>query len=254
MGQSTEVTLGGYRPTFSWARPSLARPHDGAGLRVVLGRLAVVVWTVGVLLAASGDGRAQGGALSLGETEDLVRARHYEGLPEEEAQQIGPEGCARLVEMLADPEEARHHAQILLAIGHCGPEGGLEAIAAWADRPREGEIDRATFRAWQALPFALARLADHDARAVARLTARLADERPPRWTFRHHRGDRLVKLNRRAAALGLAETDDPAAEAALERAARDARDGSLRAHFERARERHRERRGMRRDRRGGTQR
>ncbi len=180
--------------------------------------------------------------LTIGETEDLVRMRHYEGLPEEEAARIGADGCARLIELLGDPAEARSHAEILLAIGHCGPEGGLEAVAAWADQPREGEIDRATFRAWQALPFALAKLADHDPRAVARLTARLENEDAPRWTFRHHRGERLTKLRRRAAADGLADTDHPDAAAALDRASARAADPALRAHIEQARERRRARR------------
>lgn len=173
--------------------------------------------------------------LSIGETEDLVRMRHYEGLPEDQAGRIGPDGCARLVELLGDPAEAQSHAEILLAIGHCGPEGGLEAIAVWADQPREGEIDRATFRAWQTLPFALAKLAEHDPRAVARLTARLENDDAPRWTFRHHRGDRLTKLRKRAAAEGLSQTDAPEADDALRRAAERTVEPELRAHFEQTR-------------------
>ena len=181
-------------------------------------------------------------ALTIAETEDLVRMRHYEGLHEDQAARIGPEGCARLIELLGDAEEARSHAEILLAIGHCGPEGGLEAIAAWADQPREGEIDRATFRAWQALPFALAKLAEHDPRAVARLSARLENEDAPRWTFRHHRGERLKKLRRRAAADCLGDTDHPDADASLARAAARITDPALRAHVEQARARGRARR------------
>ncbi|MEM9174323.1 MAG: hypothetical protein AAGC67_03750 [Myxococcota bacterium] len=198
----------------------------------------------GVALVLPGVATAQQ-VLSIAETEDLVRLRHYEGLPDEEAARIGADGCARLIEMLGDPEEAGSHAEILLAIGACGPEGGLEAIAAWADQPRDGEIDRATFRAWQVLPFALAKLSEHDPRAVARLAARLENEDAPTWTFRHHRGDRLKKLRKRAAAEGLAETDLPEAEAVLGRAAARAAEPAMREHLERARERQRERRGRR---------
>lgn len=219
---------------------SLSRPVGPIPFRI--SRLRLGAAALVLLLLVPGIALAQP-PLTIAETEDLVRMRHYEGLPEEEAQRIGPEGCARLIELLGDPEEARSHAEVLLAIGHCGPEGGLEAIAAWADQPREGEIDRATFRAWQVLPFALAKLAEHDPRAVSRLTARLEDEDAPRWTFRHHRGERLKKLRRRAAADCLADTDHPAADRALERAAARAVDPALRAHFERARERRRARRG-----------
>ena len=122
-----------------------------------------------------------------------------------------------------------------------------EAIAAWADQPLQGEIDRATFRAWQALPFALAKLAEHDPRAVARLSARLENEDAPRWTFRHHRGERLRKLRRKAAADCLAETDHPDSDAALGRAAGRVTDPGLRAHIEQARERRRARRDRARE-------
>ena len=200
-----------------------------------------------VVLLSVVPGLATAQRLSIGETEDLVRMRHYEGLPEEQAERIGSEGCARLIQLLGDPEEARSHAEILLAIGHCGPAGGLEAIVAWADQPRQGEIDRATFRAWQALPFALAKLAEHDPRAVARLSAQLENEDAPRWTFRHHRGERLRKLRREAAADCLADTDHPDSDAALGRAARRVTDPGLRAHIEQARERRRARRDRARE-------
>ncbi len=223
-------------------------------MRDAVGVGAALAWTAGILLSLPCDAVAQDVELTIAETEDLVRMRHYEGMPPEEADRIGADGCARLVEMLGEPEEAANQAQILLAIGHCAPEGGLEAIAAWAEQPRDGEIDRATFRAWQVLPFALARLAEHDPRAVARLTARLEDDAAPTWSFRQHRGDRLVKLKHRAAADCLADTDHPDADAALDRAARRARDGAMRDHLERARDRYRDRRARRDDRRGGTQR
>jgi hypothetical protein len=43
--------------------------------------------------------------LTVAETETLVRASYFEGMPEEPASRIGPAGAARLVEMLFDPEE-----------------------------------------------------------------------------------------------------------------------------------------------------
>ncbi|NNL64675.1 MAG: hypothetical protein HKP30_00390, partial [Myxococcales bacterium] len=52
-------------------------------LRDAAGRSAAAVWLVGALLGAPCALQAQEVELTLGETEDLVRMRHYEGLPEE---------------------------------------------------------------------------------------------------------------------------------------------------------------------------
>ncbi len=156
--------------------------------------------------------------LSVAETEALVRGRYFEGLPEAEAARIGPEGAARLVEMLADPTERPNHAQILLALGLCGSPDALLAIRQWRQRtPQVGEIDRDTFRAWQALPFALGRLARFDRRAVRELEG-LMNEPAPGWTFRHHHGARLLREQRRAVATSLEETGLPEARQALDRA------------------------------------
>lgn len=195
-----------------------------------------------LLLGAAGSALAQGDAehwLDVTETESLVRAVYYEGLPLEEAERIGPEGCERLVEMLADPAEQLSHAQIMLAIGVCGPPGGLEALRDWEEAPREGRIDRATFRAWQLLPHALGRLAEHDPRAIARLERRLNASEGPAWSFRHHRGARLVRQKRREAASCLAETGMDEAALALDRAERRSSDPELREHLRESRARHR---------------
>lgn len=178
--------------------------------------------------------------LSVEETEELVRAVYFEGMPEEAAATIGPEGCQRLVEMLADPEERASHGQIMVAIGICGPQGGFEAVRDWADAERSGELDRDTFRAWQALPFALGHLARHDRRAIARLERDLNAAEAPNWTFRHHRGARLVSHCRRAAASGLAMTGLPEAATVLERAGGRSSDRDFEAHLSRSRAMHRQ--------------
>ena len=212
--------------------------RPGLRLREAIACLAAVGWLMGWILTAPAEATAQ--VLSVEETVSLVRGVYYEGMPEEEAARIGPAGCVRLLEMLADPLESRSHAQVLLAIGICGPPGGFEAIRDWAEAPREGEVDRATFRTWQALPYALGRLAHHDPRALTRLEAQLSESEPPGWTFRHHRGARLVSQSRRAAASCLARTGMPEAGAALDRARDDATDRAFRDHLEGARELYRE--------------
>jgi hypothetical protein len=211
------------------------------GLRPVdmIGLVCAFAWLLGVGISAPCDAKAQ--MLSVAETEAMVRIVHYEGAQEESFAQIGPEGCARLVEMLVDPGESKHHAQILMAIGGCNPRGGFEAIRDWADKPRVGEIDRATFRAWQALPYALGYLAAHDRRAIDRLEGLLNTYAAPSWTFRHHRGARLVDQARRSAATGLAFSGMPEAQKALGRAKRSSSDASLHKHVEKMRGLHGER-------------
>jgi len=233
--------------------------HSGAfALRIALlscGALGLLLGSP--LTAASQDATM----LTVDETEELVRMRHYEGMPEEDLERIAGDGCARLIEMLADPEEADAHGRVLLGLARCADSGGYEAIMSWVDQPRTGELDRATFRAWQMVSFALARLAEDDERAIDRLAERLDASASPEWTFRHHRGARLLRQKRRAAADGLAETGDARASAALERAGRRSSDAAFREHLDAARDRHAERAERRRERRarrergqGGTQR
>ncbi len=165
------------------------------------------------------------GRLGVAETEALVRMVYYEGVPRAELARIGRAGCARLVAMLADPRERTHYGRILVALGVCGGPGSFEAIRDWADAPRGDEVDRATYRAWQALPFALAELADRDPRALAWLVELLEGRDAPSWRFRHHSPARLAVQARRAAATCLAMTGLPEARAALDRAAVRATEG-----------------------------
>lgn len=227
-----------------------------------LGLLLGLVLTLGVggapsSLAQSGASPADGALLDVTRTEQLVRAVYYEGMPVEEAERIGPEGCARLAEMLEDEAERRHHGRVLMALGICGGPDSFEAIRRWADAPRVGEVDRATFRAWQVLPHALARLAERDPRAFARLEAQLNDASAPGWSFRHHRGPRLLRQRRRAAATALGLSGLPEAAAALERADRRSSDADFAEHLRSARALHRQarevrERALRRGARGGA--
>jgi len=213
--------------------------QDPASLYRPFGRVrGFMVGLAGLVLILAGSAAAQ--TLSVEEAERLVRSVYYEGMPEELAARIGPAGAARLVEMLADSEEASSHAQIMLALGLCGSPDAMAAIESWMAVPRSGEVDRKTFRAWQVLPYALGHLARSDRRALRRLE-RLIHEDAPNWTFRQHRGARLRRLTRDSAVASLAETGLPEARSMLDRAARNASDAQFEEHLRAARARHAER-------------
>jgi len=178
--------------------------------------------------------------LTVDETEALVRAHYFEGMPREEALRIGPAGARRLIEMLVDPGEHSSHGQIMLALGLSGSPEAMDAIQAWIEIPRVGEVDRHMFRAWQVLPYALGHLARSDRRALAQLDVLMKDG-PPNWTFRQHRGPRLGRMTRDAAVTSLAETGMPEAGRILDRVLRDATDVQFEQHLRDARARHRER-------------
>jgi hypothetical protein len=183
--------------------------------------------------------------LTVDETVALVRSIHFEGVPEEEALRVGPDGAALLVEMLDDPSEAATHANILIVLGLCGQPGSFESIVQWASVVREGEIDRDTFRAWQVSPYAFGYAARYDRRAIAHLEANF-EAQDPGWTFRHHRGARLVRQSRRATATALGMTGLPEAAAALDRAVRNATDIEFERHLRGARAIHARRAAERR--------
>ena len=226
-----------------------ARPHAVRASRIptsrAAARLAIAIGAFWLGLLGTADrSSAQSPPLDVAATEALVRTPFFEGMPAEDVERIAPDGCRRLVEMLADAEEAEHHARILLAIGACGPPDGLEAIEAWEARMAsgagDGEIDRRRYRAWQALPYALGRLAEHDPRALDRLAARLDAAAAPRWHFRHHRGAHLLRSLRESAANGLAESGLARAGEILAGAGGRASDPRLRAHLAVSRARHAE--------------
>lgn len=226
------MRMAGSRPARGTGLAPGARLRKrGLGRRADPTLLVVLLTAIGLVVPAGAQvGGPIVGVLSIEETEDLVRRVHYEGMPEDEAARIGPDGAERLVEMLADPLERPSHGRILLALGIAGGPGAYPAMMAWlAAQPAEGEIDRDGFRAWQALPFALGKLAPRDPRAVARLAACL-EAGPPGWSFRQFDGARLQTLERRAAVGALAETGLPEAQRVLDRVERSVGDPELAAH------------------------
>ena len=147
-----------------------------------------------LLLALASPGRAEAPDVASA-ADALVEAVYYEGLPYARARALGPQGLARLRELLADETRSDVHANTLLAIGMAAGPGAYEALVSWA--ATSGDGSHAERRAERALPMAMGHLARHDARAVAWLASE-ADEARARGHGEHHA--------RLATALGIAGT------------------------------------------------
>jgi hypothetical protein len=157
---------------------------------------------VASLFAFPADARA---SADVAAAEMLARTTYYEGVPYGEARKLTDAGAARLIEMLDDPAEARHHAQIAEVLGMSGRTGAYEAIARAAAAVPTGEVDGATLRKRVALLAALGHLARSDDRALADLLAAArSDASTPAWSHGRLRGPRLSALLRRSALSGLA--------------------------------------------------
>jgi len=148
--------------------------------------------------------------------EALARTIYHEGVPYAEARKLTDAGAARLAEMLDDPAEARHRAQILEVLGMSGRAGAYEAISRVAAAPPTGEVDGATLRARVAVRIALGHLARSDDRALADLAAAARGGGPaPTWSRGRLRGPRLAALLQRSALSGLALSGRSEAAAVL---------------------------------------
>jgi hypothetical protein len=147
--------------------------------------------------AASPDDEADAAA-------HLVRQTYYEGLPIDAARAIGPVGAARLVEMLHDPAERAHAANIAIALGVAAQPGAYEALAGALDAGASGEVDRPLFRLLDTVPLAMGYLARRDDRALAWLEERASSRgADPGWSHGPFRGQALVDQERRRAIAGL---------------------------------------------------
>jgi hypothetical protein len=171
---------------------------------------------LGLLLTATSPARAQ---LAEGDfAEELVRAQYVEGLPYAEARDLTLPGIERLVEMLRDPAEAKHHENIVMALGISGAPQAYPALVAFQDREVEGEVDAAEYRARRALPLAMGHLAGTDPRALQFLleaARRQEPESAPRWRYLYLRDQKLAGILRRAAITGVAMSGQPEAVTAL---------------------------------------
>jgi hypothetical protein len=145
--------------------------------------------------------------------ENLVRSRYYEGLPYDRARELTAVGTSRLIEMLRDPAEAEHHAQIVMALGIGGEADAYEALEAFASHPPTGEVESHVYAAHASIALAMGHLAQRDDRALAFLAAaaRYVDRAAPEWSYRHLSGATLAAQLRRDAITGLAISGRPEA-------------------------------------------
>ena len=137
--------------------------HRRGAALAVLGTLALAV------LAPSAS-QASGAA----EAEQLVRGTYFESFPFDQARALDADGIAWLTSLLADPDEARTHANTVLALGMSGHSDAFDALAAFAAAHPTRPAAYRTRRAWRVLPQAMGHLAREDPRALAWLAAEAA--------------------------------------------------------------------------------
>jgi len=183
--------------------------------------LVAALFGIAVALAPMTSALAESGALK---AEALARATFYEGVPAEDVRALDSTGVERLIEMLGDPAEAPHHAQILEMLGMSGRPNAYAAVANAAAEEPTGEIDRAELRKRVAVLVALGHLARDDDRALTTLEAAVQADttRPPRFSHGRLRGKRLSGLMRRSAVSALANSGRTEARATLQRLERGA--------------------------------
>ena len=179
---------------------------------------------LGILGAALCGLALAGGALAdpVADAEALVREVYYDEFPYERAQALEDAGVTRLGEMLADPTEAQHHGNIVLALGLSGHPDAFAILSGHAAEDPAGEVDRATFRARTHLPLAMGHLARDDRRALQWLLRAARRPGEPGWSFRHQSGPHLKTLLEEAALTGLGLSGAPGAAALLRAEARTA--------------------------------
>ena len=137
-----------------------------------------------------------------------MRARYYEGMPEERARACSSSCAARLMEMLSDPDEAPFHANILYVLGHSSHPGAHEALAAYAAREPAGEVAGAVYNARVQLLLSLGERARRDPRALRLLVQRFerdeAGGEAPAWSVGPLRGESLREVMAQGVMRGLA--------------------------------------------------
>jgi hypothetical protein len=193
----------------------------------------LVVCVLGV--AAASAARAD----SASDAEKMVSERYYEGVPYWEASALDGDAVKWLAQMLRDPAESEHHANIVMALGMSGRPAAFEALRRYANQPLDGEVDRDTYRAQTRVRLAMGHLARSDQRALRWLLDEVRKpESDPGWSFRYHHGQRLAAILREQALTGLGISGAGEAADALDRAVGKAKGSDVLAERRRRHARH----------------
>ena len=152
-------------------------------------------WLAGLAtLLAVGPALADESAIAAADR--LVSAIYYEGFPYEEARALDLEQAGYLATLLDEPDRARDHANVMLALGMAGHPGSFEILSAYPPGV-SGEVSRSTWRLLRARYQATGHLARFDARAEAWLAARARGVAPEAaFSFRALSGDRMRRERR----------------------------------------------------------
>jgi len=150
------------------------------------------------------------------EAEDLVRETYFEGVPPDRAQALGEAAGLRLIEMLNDPDEAQHHRNIVVTLGLCACGPAFDALVAFDEVARSGNLTLDDFSAWEQVPYAMGHLGRSDARAIAWLQNAAGDATArPGFSHQHRSSETLARQRRLAAIQGLGLTGTVPADEAL---------------------------------------
>ena len=175
-------------------------------LRLVTAALYASLWLLAPLSASYGN------ESELRAAESLVRTDYYEGLPLREASRLSPLAATHLASLLDDPDEARWHPNILIALGMAGHPDSYEALLRHGI-DHSGELNRNEYRALLARVAAFGHLASREPRALAWLEEAVRHPvAEPNVSLGAMRGERLARqlLARAVAALALSGSDSAA--------------------------------------------
>lgn len=164
-----------------------------------------------VVLLGSFGSAAGADSNDVAHAESLGLTTYYEGFPPELGDEISAAGAERLAELLADPAFSDHHATLIEALAASGQPAAYPALIAYANRDTGPALGPDEYRGRRALPLAMGRLAQSDARALSWLLEAVDAEGPAPFRAGPHDASELGDRFRRLALYGLGVSGRPEA-------------------------------------------
>lgn len=164
----------------------------------------------------------QGGAGQRTDIKDFVRQIFIHGVPYEEASKYDSTVVPVLLEMLTDPAEEEHWANIVVTLGMIGDERAVDPLIAFVEKDVGGTLSHSHYIAKTSAVMAMGYLINKSGseKTLAYLKDSLKPEvwgdRKTTWTSPYHAtvGDRNARMTKMAI-VGLALSGHPAAAQAL---------------------------------------